>query len=1423
MKKYVSLQRQFYPLSKNKEDSESNEFISFVGHYKSKSWDNLEQEYRSVILAAGGAGKTEELRYRAKFLLDQGRFSFFIRIEDIDISFQKAFEIGVETQFEAWLTSTEEAWFFLDSIDEARLDNPRTFEKALRIFSNSINQGKHRAHIYLSSRPYAWRFSEDRKLLDEILFFPKSNEKTNEDKKQFPPESALTEYTLLPLNSERIRRFSENRGTENIDRLLLEIERYDLGSLAERPFDLESILEKWAEDNALGSRSELLCHNIERRLRDTHNTNRAQRQPLNLERAKEGARRLAAAVVLTGQASLNVPDSSIFKPGIECESVLADWDPTDIRALLERGIFNDIIYGAVRFRHREVYEFLAAEWFDSLLKNGNSRFAIESLFFREQYGEKIITPRLRPILPWLILLDEGIRREALQILPEIAVEGGDPSRLHLYDRQKILNNIVCRIVSNLDDGSARDNNAIARIANSDLSEDVLRLISEYYNNDEAIFFLGRLVWQGGMTNCLDLLMAISLDNSGGKYARVACTRAVMICGDVGLKQDLWRKLNEADCLISELLIEIVNGVELSTFSVEQLLLSIKKIEPNNQFKPTDLEDVLHKFVAKLSVNVNQTAIIQFVDGLHQLLIMPPFIEYGHCDVSEAYAWLLNLAAHLVERLVEARNTVALEKKSLSIMLMVPALRFWEYGYLNAYKGNLQTLVPEWTDLNDALYLASIEEVRLSSSLTVESSVLGLEHFWKFDKTRFHRLIHYIKSSHIQENRLISVNVAFRVYIQADKPESMLESLKIVTADEGVLRDRLNTLLNPPVSEQMKKIQTQLASNQRDNELLKKQQKQDYDQWIDLLCKHPERISKPQDIQLGEMTNDQCWLLLELLGEGWLISRQEANDWQALIPTFGQNVACAYREAAINHWRHYMPILKSESIIENNSVPYSLIFAMAGLEIESVETADFPHQLSEIEANHALRYLTWELNNGLPSWFEGMYKAFPKITIDAVMRELIWELDNTTDQPLYYILHRLVYKASWLYSSIAPEILNWILVNPGKINTNQHYCLQILAHGGIQPTKLAKLANQERVNTNQVESIARWYALSVDCDPDNGIPEFEQWLSQLNEESSYAAQIFITALIGGTCNINYGSYFGYFRTADHLKKLYVLMHQYIQTKEDIDRTNGGVYSPSLRDDAQDARNRLFNLITEIPGKASYNAIKQLIEDHPNLDYRPMMTKLAYQRAETDGNLDAWTTKQVFDFSLSQTFTPTTHRQLFDLTVRRLIDLKNWLERGNDSAWKTWQRVEEETEMRTLIASELNKRCLNQYVTAQEPELANSQRMDIWLHNTNVQSPVPIELKLLDKGWSGSTLCERLRNQLVGDYLREESAGCGVFLLISKNINNKKYWKIDGQNVPLIGLADALKKYWDSISENYPGVLAIEVIVIDLTQRERVSNS
>jgi hypothetical protein len=352
--------------------------------------------------------------------------------------------------------------------------------------------------------------------------------------------------------------------------------------------------------------------------------------------------------------------------------------------------------------------------------------------------------------------------------------------------------------------------------------------------------------------------------------------------------------------------------------------------------------------------------------------------------------------------------------------------------------------------------------------------------------------------------------------------------------------------------------------------------------------------------------------------------------------------------------------------------------------------------------------------------------------------------------------------------------------------------------------------------------ARWFALWVDCQAEEAIPAIEDWLGKMtSEDAKNNAALFATELVGDRRGI--GDLNGYqtYMTPQYLKELYILVHRYVKSEDDINRADSGIYTPELRDNAQDARSRLFSLLSDLPGKAAYLAMKELELEHPEPKYRPWMAKQAFKRAESDGDIEPWNSEQVFQFEHQQLITPKTHKQLYELGVLRLNSLKAWLEHGNDSPWKTWQRVDQENEIRNLIAGWLNQNCREQYTTAQEPELANSQRMDIWLHSNHVNAPVPIEIKLLDKGWSGNKLCERLRNQLVGDYLRANGATCGVMLLVSATTH--KTWKIDGQTVSLDQLRGALMNYWNSIAKDYPKISSIEVIVIDLNLRSKVSNS
>ena len=424
--------------------------------------------------------------------------------------------------------------------------------------------------------------------------------------------------------------------------------------------------------------------------------------------------------------------------------------------------------------------------------------------------------------------------------------------------------------------------------------------------------------------------------------------------------------------------------------------------------------------------------------------------------------------------------------------------------------------------------------------------------------------------------------------------------------------------------------------------------------------------------------------------------------------------------------------------------------------------------------------------------------------------------------MHYILHDLAVYAPWLHRALAEPLLDWIRSHDLPSDDALWHSLRILKGGVLDSAELVTVA-RAKANDHSSAHCAYWYAIWVDAEPDTGVDAVTNWLDGIESDTgSHSAQLFITALLGNRHGADSRPNFGTFQTPKHLKSLYVLMHRHIRATEDIDRSGGGTYTPGLRDDAQKARDRLFSLLSEIPGKRAYVVLTELIEEHPYPSSRPWMAKRARRRAEQDGDLEPWTAEQVGEFGGKLTRTPASQRQLFDLTVARVTDLKNWVERGNDSPFRTWKRADDENEIRNLVAGWLNQNSANPFTVAQEPELANSQRMDIWLQSQNVPSPVPIELKLLDKSWTGPRLCERLRNQLAGDYLREATCGCGLMLLVWQGSRPGRRWQIDGRRVGTAGLRDALKGHWSTMSNFFPNVAAVEVVVIDLALREKQSD-
>lgn len=177
---FIDLHRFFAPIKKDQELAPS------LGIWGRKiggwlDWSELRSYRRVVLLAEASSGKSEEFRNQQRALASQGTPAFFIRIEELaDQGFEAALEPDSGEAFTKWRGGIEQAYFFLDSVDEARL-NRKSFETALKKFARDLGRAVERAFIFVSCRATDWKIREDRLLVETVLPWREVAEEPKED------------------------------------------------------------------------------------------------------------------------------------------------------------------------------------------------------------------------------------------------------------------------------------------------------------------------------------------------------------------------------------------------------------------------------------------------------------------------------------------------------------------------------------------------------------------------------------------------------------------------------------------------------------------------------------------------------------------------------------------------------------------------------------------------------------------------------------------------------------------------------------------------------------------------------------------------------------------------------------------------------------------------------------------------------------------------------------------------------------------------------------------------------------------------------------------------------------------------------------------------------------------------------------------
>ena len=1424
---FVELDRTFRDLAISDEEGDEATMVRLFAREAPVRWAELLAEPRVIMLAEAGSGKTEEIRHVCRRKRSDGKPAFFLRIEHVVHDFEACFEEGNLEEFDAWLASGETGWLFLDSVDEARLRDPKDFERAIRRIGKTIDRALPRSHIVITGRTEAWRPATDLLLcrnnfrwdapaeVSEEAPTPKreyavASKRTRQRKNKHAPFRIVT---LEDLHGTQVDTFASAKGIADLKAFRTAIGRAEAWSFTSRPLDLAETVEFWNQHRQIGSRFDLMTSSIAKRLEE-RDQDRADARPIAVDRIREGVRLVAAATTLCQESAIRVPDGQQNTKGLPVKDVLTDWNDQDCTTLLSRPIFDPGIYGTVRFHHRSVREYLTAEWLHSLLVDEGSRAKIEGLFFRRQYGIEVIVPTMRPVLPWLAALDRRILDKVVALAPEVLFEGGDPSKLPPDTRQHILRQTCEQLAQPAHGRGMMEYEAVQRFANPDLANEIGALLDQYAADDDITWFLLRMVFQGAIDALADKAKHFAL-TSRAKYTRIAAIRAVFAVGSPDDAADVRRAfISEGPGLSRDWLGELLADLPHTEEAVDWLLRALEATAPKDPHQVDPLSDPLAHCVNELP----PARLGSLMDGLVGLLQTEPVIERRHCEISDRYGWLGSTAARVAVRLIKARDPTALSPSTLTVLWLLPIVSDYGRHDFEEIRKELPELVQSWPELNYAVFWQSVAQERAWRERDKDERLVDYWHvsifgsYWAFDPTSFYAISNDIAGRPLLEDRLVALTLAFRLFVAGKRPRKWRERLKRLAAKQDALAAKLEALLHPPAGELAKFRRQEARWKRRDVQSRAAQEKRlERDKM--LLAQRVEQIRDPG--KPGIYTHDQQYLhdRMQSAATGSNDHWTEGN-WRSLIDTYGEPVATVFRDAAIRFWRDFQPRTQSQGAATNQT-PFAVIFGLTGIAIEAREVEDWLAKISPFEAETAARYAMSELN-GFPAWLPELHTAFPAEVETVLLKEIEHELKvETPDSERHYVLYDMAWHGAFARDEIAPALLPALQAKRVNLR-NLGHILSIVQASSVPDVDIAKIAARKAGAKYDPTFSPAWYATWAGVDPNSAIPAVAARLAALSDpvERTNLALSFVVALLGG--RQQEGRARLAYRTVEHMKALYLLMAKYIREEEDIERSGKGVYSPGLRDDAQDARNALFAFIRETPGKEAYLALMEMERAHPVMKSRPWMGFHAKTKASLDADFAPWQPSQVKEFNDARVATPTNHRELWYFGVERLEDLKHELEHSDESIASLLQATDQETGFRKFIGGWLRGKAGGRYSIPPEEELADAKRPDLRFRGASFDAPVPVELKVADN-WTGPHLFERMEVQLGGDYLRDARSSRGIFLLVY--VGTKQSWDLPGGGrvERFEELLSALRQHWTVIAVQYRNVEDLAVVGIDLTRR------
>lgn len=1442
---FVDLDRRFTKPPDARHPEESAEESYLFGRSSIEDgvgWSKVLNHRLALILGEPGSGKTTEFRHQAEGLWGESGNGFFVRLDRLVLEPwpEVLGEVGYAS-FIKWKQAHHHGWFFLDSVDEAKIRRSNDFFTALQKTSEAIGvEARAFARIVLSSRISEWRpitdLEEFRRLFaladSSPMVASAARDKTygagddtrasftvkRRERATIGQEGPVV-YCIAPLDPERVTRFARSRDLPDSEAFICALTAEHAWELAHRPVDVDGLIEYWRQHGRLGTLSQLIEHNVARGLREVEDREAA--DPLSPQVARQGAETLAAAAILCRNLNFRVPDDASISASqaLDASAFLAlSWTPLQRRALLSRGLFDGATYGCIRFHHRRITEYLAASWLNRRIADGCPLDRLEGLLFARHRGEIVVRPALAPVVAWLANGNEPhhrvVRERILQSEPGIHFKYGDPAELPTAYKRQVLLALAQRYDNRQRAWYEHDAQALARLADPALAPDVTTLIR---NQSLAVSLRADmllLVRHGRMISCLAAALDIIADPAETddlKECAVAAIRESEHTPSLTRLGALIRGLSSFGSRLAGIAIETLYPTIIDD---NDLVTILQRSERPRRYS-VDLQWVLKKHLKKC-VDADRAG--GLLDRLLGLLTTGPCIDSGADEeqLSAEFEWLCDVLPPVVEILLKKETLSQAEARTAAQAVRVLTTYWTHRGHRDERDtGGLSAGIGRHPELKRQYFWRGVKAYRRVSGEDPRWAMQALQyqHTVCLDSSDLSWLAEDAQGLEAEADRRLALRVAFEVW-QPYREHWPRAVVLLPLARKAGMASLFWGCLWQSMTLPARALWSQhIGRKFLDRHWWRQRQRAMGGgwQWLKdqyILHRRLRWLYQAKAVSwLGDLSREA-----DSESSRWAVS-----DWAQLRRRRGPFIAWAVRRGCEAYWRRYIPSLPHEKP-DPNQTTVATIVGLCGLQSSWQGRRLAWATLSREEANHAARYALCELN-GFSDWLPELARVQPDAVRDA-LRICIqgeWLLPNTREH-VDEVLAKLVWNGEEYWNLIIGDLLGQ--ADSGDPGHPQilYYALSILLKALPAPHSRLKAIAETRAPHYPTGSpfFMIWMALWLELAALDALTFLQARINSVTpSEADKLVLSLCDALRADRAHSRVRVANPDYLNPSAMRVFVPLVYRHVRSSEDIEHGDGAAYWVGEREEAQEFREGLIQRLSQLESNEVPTVLEDLSACPELCARRDWILHLRDDHVRRTLDLPPLTAADVRAWEAEYETGPRNDAELFQIACCRLNDIRREVELAENSLRDEVQNTWDEAALRRWLQRKLIDRARDRYTIPQEAETDLAQRADLRFEHPGIAA-VPVEVKWAEE-WSSNQLLERLENQLVGQYLRAHNVWRGVYVVA---LMQKRKWKHPSEASRFIEfeeLLSVLRVRAQELERYQPGVAEIAVIAIDFTTR------